>query len=454
MRLLVLIGLPFAAAVLSQAFGKVRIRATTLSLCLLFAEFYILRGVGSQYAFSFGTMTLTVSPLAHFLFSLIIGLVGIIVLYSYGMRSDHLTAAAFVVLGGIAAILLLNNLILITLLIEIIGVGIVLFVGGPRVTKGGVNSATKYLAAAIIASVCLVFAFLLVDYYRLSSENALLARLVLALLVVGFGIRLAGFPFHFWLPDFSHNSPPMVTALLVSLLSLAVLAFLIVVLRTFPWLLDSDEARNLLTTGGMIGALLGAAIALGQPSINRVLAYSAVSEMGVIVFGIGTVSSLGLVGAVFEAVTMSVGMLLLLMSAGVVIRCCGNTDLARLGGLASRLPVATIGFIAGGLSIAGFPPFGGFASRWVLLSAARQAQGAISIWIIGVGLLLTLAYSRALRQAFLGEEVGKRVGSEAFVPSVAIIVLILVVLGLGLYPAPVFDHINAALAGISLIKSG
>ncbi|MBI2863815.1 MAG: hypothetical protein HYX94_04560 [Chloroflexi bacterium] len=454
MRLLLLIALPFVAAAVGQLLGRVRVLAAGLSFVALFVELALLRGVVPEDIFSFGTMTLAVSPIARLLFTLFIVLVGIMVLYNYGSRTDHLSAAALSILGAVASVLFLNNLILIALLIELTGVGIVLFLGRQRVTQGGVDAAVRYLAAAIIASVCLVFGFLLVDFYRLSAENALLARLVLALLIVGFGIRLCGFPFHFWLPDFSHNAPPMVTGLLVSILSLAVLSFLIVVLSTYPWLLAESETRALLKLGGMVGALLGAAVALGQPSLSRVLAYGIVSEMGLIMFAIGTVSSLGLVGAIFEAVTMAVGALLLLMSVGVVLKCCGEISLAKLGGLASRLPVATIGFVVGGLSLAGSPPFGGFASRWVLLSAARQAQGARSVWIIGVSVLLLLAFARALRHGFLGEEVGSRVSREPFLPSLAIIVLSLAILAIGLYPAPLFDHVQAALAGISLTKSG
>lgn len=454
MSLLLLLVLPCVMAVVGQAFRGIRVVATLLSLATLLVELLIIRGAGPQDAVVFGMITLSVNPLASLLLQVSIFLTGAMVLYNHGTRSDGLSSAALLMLGVIAAVLLLNNFLLITLLVEIIGVGIVLFSAGPRLTRAGVGAVAQYLAAAVIASICLIFGFLLIDIYRLSAENVVLARLVLALVVVGFGIRLCGFPFHFWLPEFSEHSPPILTALFVSVLTLAMLAFLIAVFSTFPWILAEEQGRALLMAGGVAGALIGAVVALGQPSINRVLAYSTVSDMGLIVFGLGTVSNLGLSGAVFQAVTMSLGKLLLLMCAGIVGKCFGEVSLARLGGLASKLPITTIGFIAGGLSIAGYPPFAGFSSRWVLLNVAGKHQGVLAVWIVIVSALLLLAYVRVFRQAFLGEPPARRTSREPFLPSLVILGLAAVVLAIGLYPAPLFGQIQTALAGITFAKLG
>jgi formate hydrogenlyase subunit 3/multisubunit Na+/H+ antiporter MnhD subunit len=182
-----------------------------------------------------------------------------------------------------------------------------------------------------------------------------------------------------------------------------------------------------------------------QNDIKKVLAYSSISSMGYILFGLGSESILGISGAILLYVTHGLGKALLFMMAGSVILQTGTRNMDKLGGLASKMPYTAVFTMIGALTIMGVPITSGFMAEWVLFNGALQ--GAIvnhwdSLKVIAFTLamlttVLTSAYILWMyKRIFYGvvPETLKNVGDKSGYVIVTMGVLAAFTLILGLYP--------------------
>ncbi len=139
--------------------------------------------------------------------------------------------------------------------------------------------------------------------------------------------------------------------------------------------------------------IYGGAMALMQDDIKKVLAYSSISQMGYILFGLGSASVLGITGATLMYVTHGLGKAILFMTAGSIILQTGTRSMSRLGGLAGKMPYTAVIAMIGGLTIIGVPPTSGFMSEWILFSGVLQTgvtdASSLRVAIFGAGILTT-----------------------------------------------------------------
>ena len=238
-------------------------------------------------------------------------------------------------------------------------------------------------------------------------EAALLAAVAIT---VGLGVKLAVFMFHIWLP-YVHGSAPTPISALLSPAMIGIGAYGI--FRLVVELLPSafSDLALWLHVWGLATMIYGGAMALMQDDVKRLLAYSSISQMGYLLFGIGSGSVLGLAGAEMMYVTHALGKGLLFMMAGILIVRAGTRSLSRLGGLAGRMPVTAVCAVIGALTIAGVPPTSGFMGEWILfygaLEAAVEEGSTLRMVTFGLGLLataLTMSYMLwMLKRVFFGK---------------------------------------------------
>ena len=233
------------------------------------------------------------------------------------------------------------------------------------------------------------------------------AGFVAAVFVFGFGLKSALVPFHAWLPDAHSSAPAPVSALLSGVLikTLGVYALARVLFNVVG--MTPAASRLLMALGGLSMAA-GAALALGQWDMKRLLAYSSISQVGYIVLGLGLGTPLGVAGALFHLVNHSVFKSLLFLNAGAVEHATGMRDLRRMGGLGGRMPVTAATSMIASLSIAGLPPLSGFWSKLAIVAACvgagRPGYAALAVLVS----VLTLAIvMRLQRYAFFGEPGGR-----------------------------------------------
>ena len=228
---------------------------------------------------------------------------------------------------------------------------------------------------------------------RLSSGLLLAAAL---LLFVGAAGKSAQLPFQGWLPD-AMLGPTPVSALLHSATMVAAGVFLVA--RLYPLFLVAGPALTVVAWVGALSALLGAGAALVQTDLKRTLAYSTISQLGLMYVGLGAGSLLAgvlLLGgqALFKA--------LLFLAAGAVEHAVGSRDFGRMGGLARRMPLTFVVFLIGTVALAGLPVLLALPVKDAGLAAAWQHNRAV-FWVALLASLGTALYSaRALALVFLG----------------------------------------------------
>jgi len=273
--------------------------------------------------------------------------------------------------------------------------------------------------------------------------NPGLTGTIIGLFLVGFSVKMAVFPVHLWLPDAHTVAPMPVTIMLAAaMLSMGTYGILRFPLSIFGRAEVTAFALPMMI-GGLLSEVYGALMALAERDIKRIIAYSSVSQMGYILFGLGTLTAEGITGATLHVVFHAIVKALLFMGAGWVITSTGRRDITELGGLAKRMPLAAICTGLGALAIAGMPPFCIFDSEWMIFSGGfHTAHIGLSVVTL-LGSLLTVVYAAQLIMGiFFGSEpeglTVKRPHWAIVVPTALLTALALIE---GIFPAMLFDWV-------------
>ncbi|HEX9370387.1 MAG TPA: proton-conducting transporter membrane subunit [Roseiflexaceae bacterium] len=398
-------------------------------------------------------------------------------------HGENFVPVALLILGMICAILLLlQEPFTVSLLLISAGLAAVLAIvdlptgSSSLVGRATIATALKYLVLMVIAGVMMYMAFVLVSIYRPGDVAGRVApaHLILALMVVGFGLRLAVVPFHSWLPDLSQDAAPMVSAFIITVINITSLLFLINTFQFFPVLVAENERGMRILMGiGVMTAGLGAVLALAQTNMRRTVGYLLVYDAGMVLFGLATTTPLGLTGAVFEAFNQIIVVLLLFICLGLLERPDGRPANVVRRDLLRRWPIAGVGFLGGGLALLGLPPFNGFVSKLLLYQAAAQSGGIyLALLLLATGVAL-LALLRLARDRLLGPDedapaeetpillgttdldrpVERRLEREPRGMALLAGALLALCLAIGLYPEPLLATINDVIRGLTFIRA-
>jgi len=293
--------------------------------------------------------------------------------------------------------------------------------------------------------------------------------LIIFSILIGFGIKLGLLFLHIWLPDTYTLSPTPISVLISSAMT-GIGAYGII--RVWLDLLSIHYAGYgiYLELWAVATMVFGGAMALMQNDMKKVLAYSSISSMGYILFGIGSESVLGVSGAILLFVTHGLGKALLFMSSGSLIMQAGTSNMNNLGGLSGKMPYTAVLTMIGALTIMGVPITSGFMAEWVLFNGSLQ--GAIvnhwdSVKVIAFAIaMLTTALTSAYilwlyKRVFFGivPETLKNVKDASGYVIITMGILAAFTLILGIYPdlfyksiinyvENLYNHTN----GIALIK--
>ena len=211
------------------------------------------------------------------------------------------------------------------------------------------------------------------DALRAAASTAP-AGIAIALAGLGFGIKAGFVPVHVWLPEAHAAAPSHVSAIMSAvMIKVGLYGFL----RTLTFITPAAWWGPAMIVVGLLGALFGITIAAYQRDLKRVLAYSSIENMGIILLGLGVgfwgtargdlrVAALGFAGGFLHVWSHALMKGLLFLSAGSVLHGAGTRDLERLGGLMKRMPWTSTAMILGAIAIAGFPPLAGFTGEWLI----------------------------------------------------------------------------------------
>ncbi|HEY0946407.1 MAG TPA: proton-conducting transporter membrane subunit [Opitutaceae bacterium] len=284
-----------------------------------------------------------------------------------------------------------------------------------------------YLAASHAGTVCL-FAFFATLAARTGSWDLGPMRAVVGedgaalfwLVLAGFGVKAGLFPLHVWLPSAHANAPSHVSAILSGV---AVKMGVYGLVRFSGWLPVPPAAGWVVIGLGAAGALLGIAFALAQDDLKRLLAYSSVENIGIILVGLGggllaqaqgdaPWGRLALAGALLHVWNHGLFKGLLFLGAGSVLHATGTREISRLGGLWRTMPWTAGLFAVGAAAVAGLPPLNGFVGEWLvylgLFDAVAGAGPAVwaavpaALALATAGALALAAFVKAGTLVFMG----------------------------------------------------
>jgi NADH-quinone oxidoreductase subunit M len=264
---------------------------------------------------------------------------------------------------------------------------------------------------------------------------------------IAFAIKVPIFPFHTWLPD-AHTEAPTAGSVILAgvLLKMGTYGFLRFNLTLFPE--ASVDLAVYLGILGVIGIVYGAAVAIVQPDIKRLVAYSSVSHMGFVVLGIFALTSQGLSGAVFIMISHGLVTGALFLMIGMIYDRRHTRLISEYGGLAMVMPIYAGIFLFMAFASVGLPGLSGFVGEFGVLLGSYLTLPVLAI-IAGFGVILAAVYMLwAYERVFTGPVTNpKNEGlSDLGFRELAILVpLIVLIVGIGIYPKPVLDRIEPSV---------
>ena len=327
-------------------------------------------------------------------------------------------------------------------------------------------AAVKYMLFMLAGGIPLLFGFILLAFSHAEIAGSIpsgltfdylewlntplpldIQKQVFLLLLLGFAFKIPIVPLHTWLPLMAMQGPVSVTATIVGL-KVSAYGVIRYVVPLAPQ--AAQEFAWLLATLGTIAILYGAVAAMAQTNLRRMLAFSSISHVGLVILGIAAFTQQGLQGAVFELlnfVVVSSGMFLI---TGLLHQRIGSTDIISLGGVARTMPKLTAFFLLFGLASMGIPGTSGFPAEFLILYAAITTQTGAGLAAL-VAVILGAAYFISLyRKAFLGPITNSAIAQSADLQHREFFILglsAILILIAGFYPAMVLDVIDTSAQG-------
>lgn len=381
-----------------------------------------------------------------------------------GMRQGEHYSLMLFSLVGMLVMASAGDLITLYLGLELMALPIYAMVGLHKTDRRTSEAAAKYFLLGGFASALLLFGMSLVygltgttdlirigeliDTLHLAANPALLAAL--ALIIAGFGFKVAMAPFHLWTADVYEGAPTIVTSFMAVAAKAAGFAvFGRVLLQGLPQLYD--HWGPVLAVLAVLTMAVGNITALCQRSLKRMLAYSAIAHAGYALLGLLAGSAEGM------AATMTYLFIYLFMNTGAfaVLMLLSRADgggeaLDDCRGLATRSPLVAVLMLVYLFSLTGIPPTAGFVGKFFLLKAAFTAGYTTTVVLAVIfSAISAYFYLRVVRYMYMSEPQQEGAAALRCSPGMlaALTLCLLGVIGLGLFPGPLLGWATWILQG-------
>jgi len=323
--------------------------------------------------------------------------------------------------------------------------------------KAGIESAVKYLVqGAVGSSLLLIGIGLLYGQFgtlnmadiaqNIKSASPISIFVPMVLIITGLGVEAAIFPLNAWLPDAHSSAPSSISAILSGI---AIEVGLYAVVRVIFTIFGASSIFLFLALLGILTLLVGEMCAFSQNNIKRMLAYSSIGQIGLILFALAIATSYGVTGGLFQLVSHTLAKSLLFLAAGYMIYRAGSMEISALEGMGKKMPLTCLAFTIGAFSLVGLPPFIGFPSKFLVVRAALATKETYFSVLIGLALLGTViegAYFFRVVQVlyFKGEKSNPGRKEAPMVALIPMFIFVLLIIAVGIYPKLLTDVLNSA----------
>jgi len=302
-----------------------------------------------------------------------------------------------------------------------------------RIDKGiAVEAGLKYALISTVGGLFFLIAVALL-YGQYGSLNiAVIAKMMqftrldrfaLVFITVPLAMKAGAVPMHMWTPDAYSRAPSSITAFLVVSSQASLYALFRILFTLYNVTLDCRTFGWIIIILGVLSMFIGVTMALPQKTVKRLMAYHAISQTGYMLLGVGVglatlcdqdkggafdvCGRTAMVGGVFHIINHAMYKGLLFLTAGAVIHRTGVRNLEELGGLGHSMKLTMVFFIIGALSIAGIPPFNGFASKILIYESVFMFSPYLAIIAILVSILTLASFVKVFHSMFMGPKLPK-----------------------------------------------
>jgi NADH-quinone oxidoreductase subunit M len=267
---------------------------------------------------------------------------------------------------------------------------------------------------------------------------------------ISFAIKVPLFPFHTWLPDAHVEAPTAGSVILAGvLLKMGTYGMLRFCLPLFPQ--ASRELAPVIIVLAIVGILYGSLVAMVQPDMKKLVAYSSVAHLGFVVLGIFTFNMPGIEGAIYQMCNHGVSTGALFILVGMLYDRRHTRLIREFGGLATPLPVYSAFFLIVALSSLGLPLLNGFVGEFLIIVGAFHVRPLYAV-LAAVGVVLAAVYLLWMYQrVFYGEVTNERNRSIPDLndrEKVMLVTIVFVILWMGVYPQPFLRRLDLSAAQV------
>lgn len=292
---------------------------------------------------------------------------------------------------------------------------------------------------------------------NLVQGNETLLLITVFLMLIGFGVKAGMFPLHAWLPTAHPVAPAPASAALSGII---VKAGVLGMIRVVYYMFGADFIRGTWVqtawlTLALITVFMGSMLAYQEKILKKRLAYSTVSRISYILFGIALLNPIGMTGALLHVTAHAFVKSTLFLTAGAIIYKTGKTRVDELTGIGKQMPVTMWCYTFVSLALIGIPPTGGFISKWFLGTGALSSGIPVFSWlgpvVLLVSALLTAGYLLPItvKGFFPGADAPAYKKDEpAKTMVIPVVILTILAVVIGMFPNGLVEYITQITAEI------
>jgi NADH-quinone oxidoreductase subunit M len=378
---------------------------------------------------------------------------------SINKKPKGFAISMFLLEGGIIGVFVSLNLLLFYIFWEIMLIPMY-FIIGIWGSKNRIYASFKFvlytMAGSLLMLLAIIFyfksaggvSFELTDWLTKGPLPFHIQGWLFLAFALAFMIKIPLFPFHTWLSD-AHTEAPTAGSIILAgvLLKMGIYGFIRFALPLFPYVLL--QYQNILIILSIIGIIYGGFMAIAQKDMKRLVAYSSVSHMGIIMLGFLVLNKEGFMGAIYQMLNhgLSTGALFLLV--GILYERTHTRQIDDYGGVAKLMPVYSAFFMIIMFSSAGLPGLNGFIGEFMILWGTFEFKKILAVFA-GTGIIIGAAYLlwmyRRVMQGPVKETLKNRLADLNIREILILIPIIILIIWMGVYPSTFIKKISVPIS--------